>query len=297
MRLTPTASLVVLVAVLGAGSPACFLFAGPTHIEQGQAYVTGNGDYDAFFKEVVDASEESKKVAGDDGGTKAALAEALGLAPDAGGDEVSAALSERAKKLQASGVVLHLELMPEVRLVRAGEGEVDESTQKVLTLLEQRVKASVEAAQRVGALPDKLARLERKRTELRGGTAQAFAVTKSETRSEIERELDAAKDIIARSATDGAKVAGDAARVALELARAVETGAGQAALEAAKKPEPAATAKGKPVPPPRGKLPAKPGAVAAAKPTAPPAKPAGAPPAAPPAKPATKPAKSDDFEP
>ncbi len=119
--------------------------------------------------------------------------------------------------------------------------------------------------------------LEKKRADLRAKADKVFWKEPLEKRDEIEDELDAAKTVLADAGDAATRAAGSASRFVVDLAQAVETGAGPDT--------------GKPA---RGKS----GATGVARGRAPAAGPArgAAAPAAPP--PPKKKAKGgDDFEP
>jgi len=277
-----------------------------SHVEQGEAYSTGNADYDAFFKEVVETHALAQKAQDEQGAAREPLTKALGLKAKADVEETVEAAQTRAKKLHDSGVSLHLQLTPEPRMLAVqGGAPIGSDGEELIKAVEESTRTSIELSKKLGALPDKCAELEKKRADLRARSQEAFKAERPVKRREIDRELDAAADVLADASSQSTKYAGNASKFVLDLARAVETGGAAAALaEASAKARTAAVAPTvKPAPGRwRGAPPPKPGASA----TPPPTPPKGIPPRGtaaaerptpPPARP-TKPASGgDDFEP
>jgi hypothetical protein len=98
---------------------------------------------------------------------------------------------------------------------------------------------------RAAELLVRIADLERRRADLSSTLATSFP--DQDKRAQVSRELTAAGDVLSAARTTGEKHAGSASKLALDLARALETGAGSASVAAAKKPpaKPAAPGGGK----------------------------------------------------
>ncbi len=253
----------------------------PTHVEQGQLFTTGKAEYDQFFKEVHDLREEAAKVEEEKAAAKAPLLKMLALDAKAEDEAAVAAAQERAKKLQESGLRLHLELTPEPKVIalKAGGGDDAEALMKAV---EEGARDSLKLSRRLSAWPERIGALEKRRADLAARCEEAFKAERPIRRSEIERELEAAKDVIGDAGEAAQKFAGLASKFVIDLAAAVETGGGTAPPA-----PPAATAAAKAPPrwkggPPKGWRP-----------------PAGAGTGAgtPPPPPKPKPAGGDDFEP
>ena len=265
------------VVALSLAAPAC----GPvplTQVELGQPLSTGRPAYDALFKDVHAAHEETEKAEPRVAAARAGLRSALGLGEGASAEETLTAARAKAAKLKEGGVLLHLQITPEVKVVSAvgkkdGFGAEDEG---VLKALEASVKGSLGVSKELSALVDRAAELEKKRATLEQEVPSAFAAETGARRRELQRELEAAKRLLAEAREVGAQQAALSSKFVLDLAIAVETGAAAAAAQAepGKKKRPGARAPGRQ--PGRG------------------APPAGRPPA--PA-PSPKPAGGDDFEP
>jgi ParB-like chromosome segregation protein Spo0J len=284
------ASRVSLLVALSLAAPLGGCLYTTSKVEVGEAPTTGVADYDAFFKEVVEIRNASTKAEQEEAASRQRLAVALGLTTNADVDDTVEAAQDRAKQLRDNGIQLHLELTPEPRLVKVeGTIPLDGEGQNLLKVVEESAKSSLDLSRRLGPLPERVTKLEKKRIQLLGSTKQAFRNAKPTKRREIERELDAAEEVLGEASQISAKYAGLASKFVLDLANAVETGGGAAALaQAGKSSDPPPAAPAKPVPrwrgPPRRPPPA------AAQPPA--TQPASATPA-----PATKSKPQDDFDP
>jgi hypothetical protein len=282
----------LLALVLAAAAPSAGCAHAATKVEAGESPTTGDATYDDFFKAVLDAREEAKKADDEETSARDELARVVGA--DAGAiDAMVERTADRAKKLHDFGVLMHLELLPTARLVVARHGDSADGGdgEALVRAVETAANKSMALAKRLGELGTRAASLEKQRVELREGTATKLESMPASQRKDVEKELDGCKALLDEAGTTGARVAGDASRFLLGLARAVETGA---ADDLAKPPEacpPAKGAKKGAAPPPRGR---------ASKPAASPSRASAQAPAASPA-PAKKPARkgkpSDDFEP
>lgn len=285
MRLMARALL--LAAVL-ATTPACLHT--DTLVEQGQAPTTGNAEYDAFFKSVVELRAQTQDAETAEHSARAELAKALGLPDKTEQESMLEAAHQRAKQLKDNGISLHLQITPEPKMIKVeGTIPVDAPNQAIVDAVEKSAKSSIELSAKLGVLPDRAAELEKKRTALAAQTNTVFKTAKTAQRREVEKELEGAADVLEESSRTSTKYAGMASKFVLDLAQAVETGGAAAALAAAGK-GPAVAAPGKV--PPRWKPPAK----GTWKPPAKPATPA-TPPATTPKPAPKKPPAGDDFDP
>jgi hypothetical protein len=184
---------------------------------------TGNADFDAFFKQVDELRTEAAKADEDEAVARLLLVRALALPEEAGADATVKAAGERAKKLKEAGLMLHLNLTPEAKLVTRGKGADSEASVKAI---EESAKSSLALVRRMGELEKRSADLQNKRRELRSKTRAELGARAEE----IERELLEAEKVIAEAAELGSKSAGSASHYVLALAAAVETGAGGSQL-------------------------------------------------------------------
>jgi hypothetical protein len=195
------------------------------HVARGELYTTGNGTFDDFFSAVRDVQEAAKSGPDDAEAARAGLLKALGLdarvAPEKALDEAG----KSAKKLQEKGVLLHLEIAPEPKLLATrGKIDVGADGEALLKAMEGSVKTSLDTRKRLEGLATRAADLEKRRAELRDQAPDAFKGEPPGKREEILAELDASKTVLA-DAGDGARsAAGAAARFAVDLVQAVETG-------------------------------------------------------------------------
>jgi hypothetical protein len=274
-----------LVLALGAGCSAT----PASRIAGGEVLTTGNATYDEFFKGLRDVWEDAEAAQGEEHAAHAGLLKALGLPPMTPAAQALDESALRAKKLQERGVLLHLEIAPDARLVSA-HARADAADEALLKSLEEAARSSLEVRRRLAVLAARAATLDKRRVELRERAADTFRGEGQAKLDEVIRELEAAQTALADSTAKANLAAGTASRFVVELAQAVETGAGDGvrwAAKGAKRPPVAAP----PAPPP---------AAVASAPPAPAPKPAAAPAPAP--KPAAAPAPKkpkggDDFEP
>src|SRR5262249_11875904 len=148
----PVEGLVELRAV-GGGAPvrmrkvivaACFaalLGAGcgtpPAKIAQGIALTTGNTTYDDFFTAVRGVRGEALTAESAELASHAGLIKALGLEANAKPPLVIDEAGVRAKKFQERGVMLHLEIAPEPRIVEIkGKVEIGSDNEALIKSME-----------------------------------------------------------------------------------------------------------------------------------------------------------------
>ncbi|WP_159397827.1 hypothetical protein [Sorangium cellulosum] len=196
-----------------------------SQLEQGRALRTGKPPYDEFFEAARALREESLRAEELAGAARVELARALGLDPRAAGDAalVDEAARARAAELRASGVALHVDLVPEARLVRGGRalGAEDRS---LIEAVEACLKSSLAASKKLGELSKRAAELEKKRAELAAESTEALA--DDPRYREVKRELEAAERVLAESGALADRHAGKASKLVLDLVLAIDAGAG-----------------------------------------------------------------------
>jgi hypothetical protein len=266
----------IIVLALGAAAVGC----GPksSHVAQGETFATGNVAYDDFLKAVRDVRAQAMAAPNEEQSSHGALVKALGLESTSAPAAVIDGAGQRAKKLQDKGVVLHLEIAPEPRLLSSKAKDLGAEGEAVLKAVEESAKVSLDLRKRFSQVVARAIELEKQRVSLRDQAAATFREETQGKREEIIAELEAASAVLADAAAKADRSAGDAVQFVIDLAQAVET-AGGATLDL---PRPAHGKKGP--------------AVAASLPSKPP--PMAGTQKAPPAAPAPKKSKGgDDFEP
>lgn len=255
-----------LLGALALGSAGCAR--SPSRVELGQTVTTGNGEYDAFFTQVLAARDEAMKAGKDAVEARASLVRALDLDRGAPADKAVQVAGESARKLREKGVLMHLELTPEVRLVSVRPPRpIDASTEALLKSVEETAKSSYALVRRLGELTKRTTELQKKRSELRDKAPAVFG----ERKDDVVRELNAAELVISDATEQSVDHGGQTSRFLIALTGAVETGAG-AGVRVSQPAAPTGRPKGAP-----GK--ASPGGGTAQPPRK------------------QKPKKSDDFEP
>lgn len=217
-----------LACGLACGAAACAAPAASTRIERGEKVTTGDQAFDAFFREVEEVKAEAEKTGADAAAAAKPLTDAIG-APSKGTPPPEVVRAE-AKKLQIDGTLLHLDLVPEAKLVTSAK--LDEPSEKILEGAEQAAKGSLAVARRGAEILLRIADLERRRVELVDKAKLVF--TDATQRSAVSLELVAAAGVLETARQAAEKHAGAASRLALDLAVAMETGAGSGAT--ARKP-------------------------------------------------------------
>lgn len=262
-RVRAVALALLLVAAHAPLLAACA--AQTSQLEQGRALRTGKRPYDEFFEAARALREESLKAEELADASQAELARALGVDRRSAGDAMLDAARTRAAKLRASGVMLHVELVPEARLVNARGGRSPGADDRdVVEAFEASLKSSLAAAKQLGELSRRAAELEKKRASLAAESADAMAGDPQ--RREVKRELEAAERVLAEAGAVAERHAGRASKLALGLVLAVDVGGAPARRGAARRPlsrQPAGSSAK--APPQRGS-----GAAAAPKPPPPP---------------------------
>lgn len=252
------AALILSVAVLGCDPPDLIPEA---KIAKGESYASGQAKFDAFFEEVLDARS---KVADIDGEAplRRALAEGLGIAPDAAADQMLASAKERATAMKSSGGAVKVQLAPEAKIIaREGKDKGGNFTKA----LGETVKQGVESSQELTGLGTQIEAVSAKLPDLDKEVDAAFPDPVK--RDEVKRELAASKEVLEKSRLRALAESGRALAFVVAVMRAVDTEGNEALASNEPLPKPK---------PPGGKW-------SGARP------PAG--------KPAGKPKPKDDFDP
>jgi hypothetical protein len=192
----------------------------------GDGFPTGNAAYDDFFSAVRDVKKQAVAAPIDAVTGHAELMKALGLDAKATSDAAITEAGSRAKKLQDKGVLLHLEIAPEPKVLAAkGKGEVGADGEALFKAMEATLKTSIETRKKLAAIASRIADLEKKRAELRD---KATATFKDDLwkRDDVVTELDATKKVLANAGDGAAQVDGAESRFVVDLVYAVETGGG-----------------------------------------------------------------------
>jgi hypothetical protein len=291
--LTLAAGLIASILLAACGAPE-------PRVARGEAVSTGIMAYDDFFNAVRDLRNDAQSAPQAEQAPRAKLSTALGVDPAGPLSQTVQASGERAHKLFAEhGIQLHLELVPDARLLATrGKGDGGADAEAVLKAMEEAARSSLDTRKKLETIAGRAAELEKRRASLRDEAPQAFHDMPAAKRAEVIAELDAAAAVLASSGEAANRSAGAVSRFVVDLAQAVETGGAVALVEASKgrgarRPPPAAIA---PPPPPP---PSPPPVAVASAPPKPAVKPASAPasPPPPPAKKGKKPKGGDDFEP
>ncbi|WP_437607141.1 hypothetical protein WMF20_40780 [Sorangium sp. So ce834] len=266
-RLRAAALALLLAAAHAPLLAACAAQA--SQLEQGRALRTGKQPYDEFFEAARALREESLKAEALADAARAELARAAGLDPRSAADAALDAARARAAELRASGASLHVELVPEARLVSARGGRsLDADDRDAVEALEASLKSSLAAAKQLGELSKRAAELEKQRASLSAAWAETMAGDPQ--RREARRELEAAERVLAEAGAAAERHAGRASKLALDLVLAVDAGVAPAGRGAARRPTPRQPAGSAKAPPRRGS-----GAGAAPRPPKPPPPPRG----------------------
>jgi len=218
-----------LGVALGSALVACGPTVSRTRVEKGETITTGDAAYDTFFREIAEVKYEAEKAGADLSDATRPLSDAI-RAPGKSAAP-SDAVRVEAKKLQMSGTLLHLDLVPETKLVTSGKP--DAPSEKLLGAAEQTAKGALAIARRAGEVLVRITDLEKRRGDLVAGAGTSFP--DESKRAEITRELASAEGVLKAAREAGEKHGGAASRLALDLAMALETGAGSGVAAAAKK--------------------------------------------------------------
>ncbi len=216
----------VALAVASAALVSCF--STTSHLQRGEAYATGNPKYDDFFKEVIALRADAERAPAEEVGARADLLTALGLESKT---EIGITVSEtreRAKKLRDYGVMLHLELTPDVKLVTAKGKQVDDPPPALVSGVVESTRKSLDLTRHLDDVMRHASDLEKKRIELRGDAQGMFRALPQVKRDEITSELDSAQEVLLGIGDTAKKSAGRASEFVVGVVQAVETGAAAA---------------------------------------------------------------------
>lgn len=225
-----------------------------SQVAQGELYRSGDSEYDAFFREVHDVQSEAES--GSEGEpAHAPLRDALGLKKSASSTKALDETQKRVTELKEGGLLLHLQITPEPKLVRVQEkqrGPIDDELEALFEAVEQAASDSLEDAESLRALRKRTTELEKKRAKLvKSGEPDKGKLEVST--KQLQAELEASEAVLANAASTFSAQAGDAAWFVVELARAVESGGADA-----KPPPPPAPKPKKPAWRPRPRVKPKP---------------------------------------
>lgn len=198
-----------------------------SQIEQGQAITTGKEPYDTFFQAVRDLRKEALTAESETASARSGAARALGIKGEADASAAIEAARAMAAKLRDEGVLLHLELTPEAKLVSAnGKVKIKEEDRGVLDALEASARSSLAASRGLDELAGRAVELQKKRSALLAQSQAAFSDA-PERGDEVNREMAAAERVLAEATDLTRKHAALASKFALDLAFSLETGASE----------------------------------------------------------------------
>jgi len=222
MSRSTNALFAALLVASAMGGAAC-AGAPPARIQQGEVVTTGDATYDAFFKQVVDTREKAERAEKSAEDARADLAKVLELdAKAATGEAIVEQMIDRAKKLRERGVLLHLELTPDAKLISVISKPIDPWGEDMIKAVEESAKKSLALVRELAELSSRAAALQKTRSELRDKASATFG----DRAPGILRELNASEAVIDDAAELGSKHAGITSSFVIALAAAVETGAG-----------------------------------------------------------------------
>lgn len=243
-----------------------------SRIEQGQPVVTGNADFDSFFKEVDALRQASSKAVSEADSLSSPLSKSLGVPGSANSDDALLPLSERAKKWRDSGFKPSLSLTPAPTVEKQGKPSSDASDDTVLEAVEASAKDALSLAERMRDLERRAAAMRAKAKELKA----RVRVTFGSKADDIETELSAATVVLERASELSAAQGGRASYFVVGMMSALEKLS--SGLSAPSKPSTASNAAKPPARPPAGRKPPNPKPPPASTSGAATSKPAGKPP-------------------
>lgn len=224
-------------------SGACTLFVGEheARVAQGQPVQTGKAPYDDFFAEVLEVKDLASSAPDKQQAVRKPLSDAMGLGESATSEDTVAEATKRAKELEEKGLLLHLQLTPDARVVRVQKkkGALDEDSEKLLKAVEAATKKALVAVDELGTVHERALKLEKTRADLFAQSEQDFDDQAPIKRSVVQQELTASRDVLAEAEQQSGLHAGLAAKFIVDLARALETGAGMEKAPAPPPPAPA----------------------------------------------------------
>lgn len=214
-------------------TPAC----GPSlsQIETGKIVKTNEAAFDDFFKAVLALSDDSKRAEAERKAIYADLAKALGLTADADEQAILTSAKETAKKLDAEGTSLHLELAPEAKLcvlaTKRGKASID--TEALGKAIDAATKSALALAKRMDDITIRTKELDKQRLDL--------ATKPNAKKGDTESELEGAGKVLVETRERATQEEGLVASFLVSLTSALETGAVDTALArfTGKSPKPA----------------------------------------------------------
>jgi hypothetical protein len=242
-------SRALLVALCLATLPACSAYV--TRIDHGGSYASGTSDFDELFDATGALEGRVGELAAARQAAVEKLAKALGASAEGDTSDVLLALGGRAKKLQAAGVLLHLTLTPEPKvLASGGEAPPEGADQAALEAVETAGKEAIPLFVKGYELAAEVRALRGKREALASRVGASFP--DESKRQEVVAELGAAEKVLAERQKGAEYEAGQAAALLVGMARVLETGGSAEPPPPPKKkprnPGPAGPAKPKPKP-------------------------------------------------
>jgi len=198
-------------------------------VVRGEVLTTGQTTYDEFFVAVREVRSEADAATADEEASHAPLLKALGLEAKSRAALAVDESGTRARSLKERGLLLHLEIAPEAKLLAAkAKADPGLENEPILRALEDAAKTSLEMRKRFAAVAARAADLEKRRADLRAQAQADFRSEPQARREEVIAELDAAQGVLADALAKANASAGAASRFVVELAQAVETGAADA---------------------------------------------------------------------
>jgi hypothetical protein len=201
---------VVVLAVALAGTAAC-LPAPQARVRQGQTYVSGNGSYDAFFREVNAVQREGQGWEEERLAGRKALASELEVAPDAPDATLAQRTFEKASQLASSGNGFALDFANAAVKVRPHASAKGEPRARAFwQALEQTASAEVARSERLRALAPRIEQALATAQTLKPRVDADFARQGGQKPAEVRAELDASIEVLtvlgdrARAAAKGA---------------------------------------------------------------------------------------------
>jgi hypothetical protein len=198
-----------------------------TYISQGQVLTTGNAAYDNFFKSVRDLHAEAERAQADERVSHGALISALGLEAKTTAKITVSEAGLRAKKIRDAGILIHLEIVPDQKVVTKKEKRdaiLNPEGKDFIKAVEEATRSSLALSARIGDIATRAAQLEKVRIDLRAKAPVAFRTEVDSRRDEILEEIDGAAAVLADAVGLSERYAGLAAKFVVDLAHALETG-------------------------------------------------------------------------
>ena len=180
---------------------------GETHVGKEELYKTGNFDFDEFFEDVYGLQGSAKAIVGDEKAARAPLGQALGVG-ETSIDRMLEVLRDKAEEYAQSKNRVHfaiegtddqgkplagkqIEVTPSAAKGRA----VPKDAADFAAALEQMAQKEGQVWEKYAPLPDRSKRLAEKSDALRSSIDKELASLSKDKRSEVERELKAAKGV------------------------------------------------------------------------------------------------------